>query len=193
MAALGDGLPRLKVSENHRFLVTESGRPFYWQGDTAWELFHRLNREEADIYLRNRADRRYTVIQAVALAELDGLNDPNAYGEKPLINNDPTQPNEAYFQHVDWIVKRANELGIYVGFCPRGEINGTRRGALARDFHFTERRRPMANGSANAIAMPGLSGSWEGIGHWTKPGPRCRRRYCVPWLEDFVAATEGPI
>jgi hypothetical protein len=118
MAALGDGLPRLKVSENHRFLVTESGRPFYWQGDTAWELFHRLNREEADIYLRNRADRRYTVIQAVALAELDGLNDPNAYGEKPLINNDPTQPNEAYFQHVDWIVKRANELGIYVGFLP---------------------------------------------------------------------------
>jgi hypothetical protein len=106
------------VSENHRFLVTTEGRPFFWQGDTAWELFHRLNREDAERYLRNRAERRFNVVQAVALAELDGLNDPNAYGERPLRNNDPTQPNEAYFRHVDWIVQRANELGIYVGFLP---------------------------------------------------------------------------
>jgi hypothetical protein len=77
-----------------------------------------LNREDAERYLRNRAERRFNVVQAVALAELDGLNDPNPYGEKPLRNNDPTQPNEAYFRHVDWIVQRANELGIYVGFLP---------------------------------------------------------------------------
>ena len=54
----------------------------------------------------------------LALAELDGLNDPNPYGQKPLVNNDPTQPNDAYFQHVDWIVSKANSLGIYVGFLP---------------------------------------------------------------------------
>ena len=111
-------LPRLQVSENRRFLVTADGKPFFWLGDTAWELFHRLNREEAEVYLKNRAERRFTVIQAVALAELDGLNDPNPYGEKPLRNNDPTQPNEAYFRHVDWIVQRANELGLYIGFLP---------------------------------------------------------------------------
>lgn len=111
-------LPRLKVSENKRFLVTTDGKPFFWQGDTAWELFHRLNREDAERYLKNRAERRYTIVQTVALAELDGLNDPNPYGQKPLVNNDPTQPNEEYFKHVDWIVKRANELGIYVGFLP---------------------------------------------------------------------------
>ena len=86
------GTPPLKVSENKRFLVTADGRPFFWLGDTAWELFHRLNREEAERYLRNRAERRFTVIQAVALAELDGLNDPNAYGQRPLLNNDPTDP-----------------------------------------------------------------------------------------------------
>lgn len=111
-------LPRLQVSENRRFLVTADGKPFFWLGDTAWELFHRLNRDEAEVYLKNRAERRFTVIQAVALAELDGLNDPNPYGEKPLRNNDPTQPNEAYFRHVDWIVQRANELGLYIGFLP---------------------------------------------------------------------------
>ena len=111
-------LPRLKVSDNKHFLVVEDGRPFFWLGDTAWELFHRSTREDADRYLRNRAERRFTVIQAVALAEMDGLTVPNAYGQTPLRNNDPAQPNEAYFAHVDWIVRRANALGLYVGFLP---------------------------------------------------------------------------
>ena len=117
-AAAQTALPRLKVSENKRFLVTAAGAPFFWLGDTAWELFHRLNREEADRYLKNRAERRFTVIQAVVLAELDGLNDPNPYGERPLVAFDPARPNEAYFAHVDWIVARANALGLYVGMLP---------------------------------------------------------------------------
>jgi hypothetical protein len=121
---LGAGLPALKVSENQRFLVTADGKPFFWLGDTAWELFHRLNREETDRYLRNRAARRFTVIQTVALAELDGLNDPNPYGHKPLVDNDPTKPDvkegpaNDYWDHVDYVVNKANALGIYVGFLP---------------------------------------------------------------------------
>ena len=111
-------LPRLKVSDNKRFLVTDDGRPFFWLGDTAWELFHRLTREDAEKYLRKRADQRFTVIQAVALAEFDGLNEPNAYGRTPLRNNDPAQPNDEYFAHVDWIVAKANALGLYVGLLP---------------------------------------------------------------------------
>ncbi len=110
--------PRLTVSENRRFLVTADGQPFFWLGDTAWELLHRLNREDAERYLKNRAERRFSVIQAVVLAELDGLGVPNAYGHLPLKNNDPTQPNEDYFAHVDWVVGRANDLGMYVGLLP---------------------------------------------------------------------------
>ena len=111
-------LPALKVSENRRFLVTADGRPFFWLGDTAWELFHRQPREDAERYLRDRAQRRFTVIQAVLLAEFDGLGTPNAYGERPLIDADPTRPNEAYFAHVDWIVRTANRLGLYIGLLP---------------------------------------------------------------------------
>ena len=111
-------LPRLKVSDNKRFLVTADGHPFFWLGDTAWELFHRLNREDAERYLQHRAKHRFTVIQAVALAEFDGLTVPNPYGEVPLADNDPARPNDAYFQHVDWVVRRANALGLYVGFLP---------------------------------------------------------------------------
>jgi len=111
-------LPRLKISDNKHFLVGADGTPFFWLGDTAWELFHRATREDAERYLRKRAEQRFTVIQAVALAEMGGLDVPNAYGEAPLRDNDPTRPNDAYFAHVDWIVRRANALGLYIGFLP---------------------------------------------------------------------------
>jgi hypothetical protein len=115
-------LPRLKVSENQRFLVQEDGQPFFWLGDTAWELFHRLNREEADRYLEDRAEKGFTVIQAVALAEIDGHSVPNPYGHLPLIDQDParpaTQDGEDYWDHVDYIVEKANSLGLYIGFLP---------------------------------------------------------------------------
>lgn len=125
-----DTLPRLEVSDNKRFVVTDENQPFFWLGDTAWELLHRLTREETERYLRNRAARRFTVIQAVALAERDGLQTPNAYGERPLVDNDPTKPNEAYFAHVDWVVAKANALGLYIGLLPTwGDKWNQRKGA----------------------------------------------------------------
>src|SRR3954447_13783215 len=114
----GAPLPRLKVSDNKRFLVTADGKPFFYLGDTAWELFHRLAREEAEAYLKNRAPKGFTHIPAVILAEEDGLHAPNANGDVPLIGDDPAKPNEKYFEHVDFIVKRAGELGLYIGMLP---------------------------------------------------------------------------
>lgn len=123
-------LPHLRVSDNKRFLVQEDGKPFFYLGDTAWELFHRLNREEAVTYLKVRAQQKYTAIQAVALAELDGLTDPNAYGSLPLLDKDPARPavtpgadpNNAtqydYWDHVEYIVDQANRLGLYIGLLP---------------------------------------------------------------------------
>ena len=113
-----NSISQLKVSDNKRYLVTADNKPFFWLGDTAWELFHRLTREEADKYLKNRADKGFTVVQAVALAELDGLHDRNPYGDTPLENDDPTKPKEEYFKHVDYIVNKAGELGLYIGMLP---------------------------------------------------------------------------
>lgn len=127
VAALGSasgGQPDLKVSENHRYLLRSTGAPFFYLGDTAWELFHRLNREEADQYLRKRAENGFTVIQAVAIAELDGHTDPNPYGHLPLIDLDPARPaakdgpENDYWDHVDYIVDRAESLGLFIGFLP---------------------------------------------------------------------------
>lgn len=111
-------LPYLRVSENGRFLVTADGAPFFWLGDTAWELFHRLTREEAQFYFATRQRQRFTVIQAVALAEFDGLNTPNVYGAHPLHDNDPTRPNEAYFAYVDELIAMAAAHELYIGLLP---------------------------------------------------------------------------
>ena len=119
-------LPQLNVGPNHQFLYTAEGKPFFWLGDTAWELFHRLDREEAEKYLRDRAEKGFTVIQAVVLAELDGLNTPNAHGHTPLMDNDPASPKEAYFKHVDFIVDlveaaRAKDGSFGVIYIPTGK------------------------------------------------------------------------
>lgn len=109
---------RLRVSDNHHFLQYVDGTPFFYLGDTAWELIHRLNRDEADRYLENRARKGFTVIQTVVLSQIGGLTVPNAYGDLPLVDKDPTKPNEAYFRHVDYIVDKAESLGLFVGMLP---------------------------------------------------------------------------
>lgn len=114
----------LKISENKRFLITGEGKPFFWLGDTAWELFHRLDRDETIRYLDTRARQGFTVIQAVALAELDGLNQPNALGHRPLIDNDPARPDvkdgpdNDYWDHVDFVIDAASQRGLVVGLLP---------------------------------------------------------------------------
>jgi hypothetical protein len=45
----------LQVSENGRFIEKENGKAFLWIGDTAWELFHKLDRKESTHYLTTRA------------------------------------------------------------------------------------------------------------------------------------------
>lgn len=108
----------LVVSANKRFLSHADGTPFFYLGDTAWELFHRLTEEEVDRYLENRRAKGFNVIQAVILAELDGLNTPDRNGNRPLTGNDPEKPDEAYFQWVDLVVKKAEAKGLYMGLLP---------------------------------------------------------------------------
>lgn len=119
MATAGAVDPPVRVSPDGRSLVRADGSPFFWMGDTAWELFHRLNREEADRYLTRRAQQEFTIIQAVVVAELGGDSDPNPYGQRPFVQLSPTVvPNEAFFTHVDWIVDRAAALGLTIGMLP---------------------------------------------------------------------------
>ena len=108
----------LRVSDNYRHLIDESGKPFFWLGDTGWELFHRLTYAEAKKYFSVRSQQGYTVIQAVVLAEFDGLHTPNANGHLPLENDDPLRPQEPYFLFVDSIIDLAAQYGLYIAVLP---------------------------------------------------------------------------
>ena len=45
----------LKISANKHYLIYEDRTPFFYLGDTAWELFHYLTKEDAEFYLQDRA------------------------------------------------------------------------------------------------------------------------------------------
>lgn len=109
---------RLRVAENQRTLCWDDGAPYLYLADTAWELFYRLTLDEARAYLRMRARQGFTAVQAVALAELDRLNGPNAHGDCPLRDGDPARPNDPFFEHIDRVLEEANGLGITIGFLP---------------------------------------------------------------------------
>jgi hypothetical protein len=108
---------QFSVSPNKHFILRD-GKPFTWLGDTGWELLQRLNRQEADYYLVRRAEQGFTVIQTVVLAEFDGLHIPNANGDLPLNFDDPTMPNEKYFEQVDYIIDKAASVGLTIALLP---------------------------------------------------------------------------
>lgn len=109
---------KLKVSPNGRYFVDQDGKPFFYLGDTCWLLFQRLNRQEVDEYLNDRAAKGFTVIQAYVIRGL-GQRHPDSNSslrlDGPFIDRDPSRPNEAYFRNVDYVINRANELGLVVG------------------------------------------------------------------------------
>lgn len=111
-------MSRLKLSHTPCPHFSLNGCPFKIQADTAWELFHRLTKDEALHYLDTRAKQGFTALMAVGLAELDGVGEPSAEGHLPLINRDPAQLNPPYWQHVVWVIDQANLRGLQVGFLP---------------------------------------------------------------------------
>jgi hypothetical protein len=66
------------------------------------------------MYLKNRAEKGFNTIQVTLLPwEVDQVN---RYGEPAFIDKKPFgQPNEKYFEHVDWVLHKAKELGIQLG------------------------------------------------------------------------------
>lgn len=120
-------LPLLKVSENGRYFQDENGHPFFWLGDTDWLIFTKLTREEVDLFMDNRVEKGFNVLQ---VSILHGLGDVNIYGDSALIHKnvakplitDGSNPNDSvqydYWDHADYIIDLAGEKGLYVAIVP---------------------------------------------------------------------------
>jgi hypothetical protein len=114
----GGELPRVIVHSEGHFLSGVDGSPFFWLGDTAWQLIQGTSRDECTYYLQARARQGFTVILTVVLSEMGGVREPTATGLLPFADMDPRQPNEAYFDRIIEIVGEAEKLGLYVALLP---------------------------------------------------------------------------
>lgn len=115
----------LSLSPDRRSLINSKGKPFLYMADTAWHLFDKTTRAEADLYLETRAAQGFTVIQVEVNAR---FSSGNKSGDHPFLNNDPARPNAEYFDYVDYVVNKANSLGLYVALVPldsKWSQNGT--------------------------------------------------------------------
>ena len=111
-------MERLKVSENKRHLIKESGDPFIWLADTEWTIAQRLKWDDVEYLMQRRKAQGFTVLQMVALDPEQDREIRNPIGEKALLNNNLNTPNEKYFEYLDWILDKAEEYGFYVLLLP---------------------------------------------------------------------------
>jgi predicted esterase len=107
---------QLKVSADGHFVQKTDGSQFFWLADTAWALFNGTSRADVDYYLQARADQEFTVTQAV-LYNPDAFH-ANAFGQPVFLNNNPATPNPTYFDHVDYVLDKAQTSGMYVAVLP---------------------------------------------------------------------------
>lgn len=113
----------IRVSKNGRYFEQANGEPFFWLGDTCWPLFGQYTKEEAERYLTNRAEKRFTVIQCVAawggtLGQETPQPGVNFTGEPPWVGGNPAKPNPAYFENVDYLLRYAEQAGLVLAILP---------------------------------------------------------------------------
>ncbi len=141
--------PALSISENARYLVNSADEPFFWMGGTAWGMSEWLTREDVDIYLDNRAEKGFNLVQVCLFwgkREEDPVrfttNPINAYGHQAFVEvngkPDPGQPrvikggtpqnSNDYWDHVDYIIQAAAKRNMIIAVLPvwgRRYVNAT--------------------------------------------------------------------
>jgi len=103
----------VRVGENGRYFVDQKGNPVFWLGTTQWELFRGYSLEDAKTILEKTASHGLTFVQVKLFGQGDGAV-PNVYGQKPCTDDDPLKPNDAYFKHVDAVVRAARDNNLII-------------------------------------------------------------------------------
>jgi hypothetical protein len=123
----------LKLSENHRYLVDQNGKPFLMVGDTPQGLMGRLTEEDAEYYFADREAHGFNTLGWIDVmcagndykwnkdaVTPDGIKPFNGYvgGGTDFNHYDLSKPNEAYFTRLDHIVQLAEKHHLLVFIDP---------------------------------------------------------------------------
>ncbi len=111
-------MEKLRVSPDGRRLETLSGEPFFYLADTAWTLPQRIKWDDVRYYMSARRAQGFTAVQLVALDPERDVGMRNPAGHAALIDDDLDQPNERYFEYLDYVLDVAEEFGLYVLLLP---------------------------------------------------------------------------
>ncbi|MBT3266406.1 DUF4038 domain-containing protein [Candidatus Poribacteria bacterium] len=103
----------IRVSANGRYFESADGEPFFWLGDTQWQLARDFTLDEVDAIVRGRQRQGFNVLLVMLTGVGDGTR-ANVNGDAPWLADDPMTPNEAYFQHVDDALRVAQDAGMVV-------------------------------------------------------------------------------
>lgn len=103
----------IRISANRRYFADPTGNPVFWLGTTQWQLFREFTLDEARLIIEKSKATGFDFIQVMLLGVGDGTR-PNIHAEKPCRDDDPSVPNEAYFQNVDAVMEiaRKNDVAI---------------------------------------------------------------------------------
>ncbi|OXB07426.1 glycoside hydrolase family 140 protein [Flavobacterium pectinovorum] len=137
-----DALPRIKVSKNQHYFITEDEKPFFWLGDTGWLAFGKLDRESINKYFQDRKAKGFNVVQVMVLHNINAVN---VYGDAALINEDVSKPLTTagnnfnnkdeydYWDHVDFTLDVAQKNGIYVAMVPVWGTNVSKGNKVSKE------------------------------------------------------------
>lgn len=103
----------LKVSENHRYLVDQNGKPFFVMGDTPW-FIQKQKIEDVRMIMDDRVAKGFNTL---FLELLDDSHIPsidahgNAAFDPPT---DITKPVKAYWDYAEQVMDEAEKRGLFV-------------------------------------------------------------------------------
>lgn len=189
-AESSESLFPVRGSANGRHLVDASGKPFLLHGDTAWSLMVQLTMEETEEYLENRRQKGFNAILVLLIVAYLSDHPPlNKNGDAPFTTADDfSTPNEAYFAHVEWVIRKAREKGILL------ILNPCVTGTASNKVGF--KKAIIANGATKCRNYGRYVGSrfkdhpniiWQAVGDQTPPAGQAMEKN---WLEILQGIKE---
>jgi hypothetical protein len=120
---VAQGAPSYPVkvaSAGAKYLADQANKPFFINGESAWSLITQPSREDATLFLDNRQQKGYNVFLVMLINHEFTQNAPrNFYGNQPFTTaGNFSTPNEAYFQHADWVINAAAARGQVIMLAP---------------------------------------------------------------------------
>ena len=160
-----------------------SARPFFWLGDTQWELFHQLSAGDAGALLLERKKQGFTVVQCMATGVFQEwgimkklLRDTS---NEAWLNGNPLQMNEQYFRRMDSIIAYAAgiDMLLVIGVYHAQDVDNNRitlanarlwarwlAGRYRNASHVTWSMYPHADSASLPILAEVIKGIREGDG-----------------------------